>query len=144
MHTYNTCIPQNTLFFSLFYMQKVNYTHLSVASGYPHGLVFLYKRPNIAGGRVWMAYSTTAIKLTGMTVPPVTNQPQRNCNCTVRLTRSLFLPTQAYSSSHFYTVRLVWFPGHMDWERRKRSWRNTRANSKTDVQQKRKALPATL
>ena len=64
-----------------------------------------------------------------MTVPPVSNQWQRNCNCTTRLTHSLFLPTQAYSSSHFYTARLAWFPGHMDWELRKRCLGNTRANS---------------
>jgi len=37
----------------------------------------------------------------------VSNQTQRNCNCTIRLTRSLLLPTQAY------TVRLVWVPGHI-------------------------------
>ena len=52
-----------------------------------------------------------------MTVPSVSNQRQKNSNCTVRQTRSLSLPTQAYNSSHFYMVRLVWFPGYMDWER---------------------------
>ena len=62
--------------------------------------------------------STTAIKLTGMTVPPVSNQRQTNSDCTIRQTRSLFLPTQAYNSSHVYMVRLVWFPGYVDWERR--------------------------
>ena len=52
-----------------------------------------------------------------MTVPPVSNRRQTNSNCSIRQTRSLFLPTQAYSRNHFYMVRLVWFPGYMDWER---------------------------
>ena len=65
---------------------------------------------------------TTATKLTGMTVPPVSNPRQTNNDCTVRQTRSLLLPTQAYNSSHFYMVRLVWFPGYMDWERRYYTW----------------------
>ena len=59
-------------------------------------------------------------------------------HCTVRLTRSLLLlwiiyirlyivlPTQAYSSSHFYMVRLVWFPGHMDLKCRKHSLGNAK------------------
>ena len=38
-------------------------------------------------------------------------------------TNTLFaLSTQAYNSSHFYIVRLVWFPGYMDWERRNIFW----------------------
>ena len=65
---------------------------------------------------------TTAIKLTGMTVPPVSNQRWTNSDCSIRQTRFLFLPTQAYNSSHFYTVRLVWFSGYMGWERRKYTW----------------------
>ena len=76
---------------------------------------------------------TTAIKLTGKPVPPVNNQWQRNYKCTVRLTRSLLLPTQAYNSNHFYILRLVWFPGHMDWERRKRSLGSTRQTANADV-----------
>ena len=43
-------------------------------------------------------------------------------NCTVRLTHSLLLSTQAYNSSHFYMVRLVWFPRYMDWECRNIFW----------------------
>ena len=65
---------------------------------------------------------TTATKLTGMTVPPVSNPRQTNSDCTIRQTRSLFLPTQAYNSGHFYMVRLVWFPGYMDWESRNYTW----------------------
>ena len=61
---------------------------------------------------------------------PLDTQPQRNCNCNIELACSLLLPTQAYSNSHFYIVRLVWFPGHMDWEHRKHSLGNTGANSK--------------
>ena len=57
-----------------------------------------------------------------MTVPPVSNQRQTNSDCSVRQTRSLFLPTRAYNKSHFYMVRLDWFPGYVDWERRKYAW----------------------
>ena len=43
---------------------------------------------------------TTASKLSGMTVPPMSNQQQTNCNCTIRKTHSLLLPTlKAYNSS---------------------------------------------
>ena len=78
---------------------------------------------------------TAAIKLTGMTVSPVSNRRQTNSNCSVRQTRSLFLPTQAYNRSHFYMVRLVWFPGYMDWERRKYTWeiRGKRGRSRSEV-----------
>ena len=57
-----------------------------------------------------------------MTVPPVSNRRQTNSDCSIRQTRSLFLPTQAYNRMHFYMVRLVWFPGYMDWERIKYTW----------------------
>ena len=60
---------------------------------------------------------TTAIKLTGrsMTVSPVSNQRERNCNCSTRLTRSLLLPTQAIQLQPFLhgSLRLVWFPRHL-------------------------------
>ena len=74
----------------------------------------------------------------------MSNQRQRNYNCTVRLTRSLLLPTQAYNSSHFYMVRLVWFPGHMDWEHRERSLRNTRQTANADVRGARSAQGVSL
>ena len=62
---------------------------------------------------------TIAIKLTGITVLPVSNQWQTNCNTTIRQACLLLLPTQAYNRSHFYIVRLVWFQGYMNLERRK-------------------------
>ena len=64
-----------------------------------------------------------------MTVPPVSNQRQTNSDCSIRQTRSSSLLTQAYNSNHFYMVRLVWFPGYVDWERRKRKLGNMRANA---------------
>jgi len=43
---------------------------------------------------------TTAIKLTGMTVPPVSNQRQGNCNCTVRLTMLFALTNSSLQQLH--------------------------------------------
>ena len=44
---------------------------------------------------------TTAFKLAGVTIPPVSNQRQTNSNCTVRQTRSLSLPTPALQQAIF-------------------------------------------
>ena len=65
-----------------------------------------------------------------MTVPPVSNQRQRNCSCADRLTRFKLELTEV---AIFLHVRLVWFPAHMDWERRKRGLGNTRQTANTDV-----------
>ena len=55
-----------------------------------------------------------------LTVPPVSNQQQRNCNCTVRQTHSLLLPTQAYNKKPFLPGKTGLVPRthDMDWERR--------------------------
>ena len=51
---------------------------------------------------------TTAIKLTGMTVPPVNNQWPTHSDCSIRQTCSLFLPSQAYNKSNFYMRSSSW------------------------------------
>ena len=51
-----------------------------------------------------------------MTVPPVSNQRQRNCNCTVSC---LLLPTQALQHDK---TGLVPRTHDMDWERKKRKY----------------------